>query len=400
MPRPRLLATLLATHLALLVATAADAAPRAAWPARPIELALAHAHGHSRTLDVELAGGRHTMLFDTGGGVTAISPALARQLGCATTGTNVGLRMTGQRIDAPLCRDIEIRIGGQVIRTEAAVIDLAAILGKGGPQVDGMVSLATLDGLAVSLDLAHDRLWIESKRSLAARTKRATTLAFRRATGVGGGQLSPFVGVTTPGGIVWLELDSGHGGTTFVAPGAAALLGVAESAASGEADLQLSSALSVHVPVITRKDLVFDGVLSAATVTRATWTLDLSADTLWVGAIAPILQLPATAPRAVRPLASDPTGVYEVALVVQGTRAPHLLGVRRDGTRWIGEMRRLGEDETVRLEDVKVDGATLTVTLPLRPPTPMQITFEGLDGRGTWGDPKARGGAVTATKRQ
>jgi hypothetical protein len=29
----------------------------------------------------------------------------------------------------------------------------------------------------------------------------------------------------------------------------------------------------------------------------------------------------------------------------------------------------------------------------------MRITFDGVEGKGTWGDPKARGGAVTATKR-
>ena len=192
----------------VLVFSAADAAP---WPTKPIEIALEHPRGaHHRTMQVEIDGVSHSMLFDTGGGVTAISPTLAKQLNCQTTATSIGLRMTGERVETPLCRDIELRVGGLVIHTEAAVIDLAGMLGKDGPHVDGMVSLATLDGFAVSLDLAHDKVTIESARSLAARTKKATAVPFRRATGLSGGQLSPFAGVASKGGTVWVELDSGH----------------------------------------------------------------------------------------------------------------------------------------------------------------------------------------------
>jgi hypothetical protein len=390
----------LAVALLTVSALTAFAAPRPSWPSKPIEVSLQHSRGHARTIEVEIAGARHTMLFDTGGGVTAISPALARELGCATTGNSVGLRMTGDRVDTPLCRDIELRVGGQLLHTEAAVIDIAAMLPKDASKVDGMISLSTLDGLAVSLDLAHDKLWLESKRSLAARTKKATPLAFRRATGIGGGQLSPFVGVTTAGGTVWLEVDSGHGATTFVTPNAGKLLGLSDVAAtSGELDLQLSSVLSARVPVVVRKDLVLDGVLSSATVARAIWTFDLRSDALWVGAITPILVLPAAAVRPVTPPTTDPTGIYEISLVVGGAPAPHVLRVSRDGNRLVAEMRGIGEDEVVRIDEVKLEGSTLTIVLPLRQPAPMRITFDGVEGKGTWGDPKARGGAVTATKR-
>lgn len=381
-----------------LLTFSAFAAPRPSWPSKPIEISLQHSRGHARTIQVEIAGAGHTMLFDTGGGVTAISPALARELGCATTGNSVGLRMTGDRVDTPLCRDIELRVGGQLLHTEAAVIDIAAMLPKDASKVDGMISLSTLDGLAVSLDLARDKLWLESKHSLAARTKKATPVAFRRATGIGGGQLSPFVGVTTAGGTVWLEVDSGHGATTFVTPNAGKLLGLSD-VASGEVDLKLSSVLSARVPVVVRKDLVLDGVLSSATVARAIWTFDLRSDALWVGAITPILVLPVAATKPVTPPTTDPTGIYEVSLVVGGAPAPHVLRVSRDGNRLVAEMRGIGEDEVVRIDEVKLEGSTLTIVLPLRQPAPMRITFDGVEGKGTWGDPKARGGAVTATKR-
>lgn len=380
-----------------LLASPVAAAPGPSWPTKPVEIVLDHGRGHARTIQVDIAGTRHTMLFDTGGGVTAISPALAQELGC-TSGTSIGLRMTGERVDTPLCRDLELRVGGQLVHTEAAVIDLAAMLPKDGPEVAGMISLSTLDGLAVSLDLAHERLWIESKASLAARTKKATSLAFRRATGISGGQLSPFVGVPTSGGTVWLEVDSGHGAPTFVTPNASKLLGVPKAAATGEVDLRLAPRLTAHVPVVVRKDLVLDGVLSAATVARTVWTFDLRSDALWVGAVAPLLALPTPA-KSVTPPSSDPTGIYEVSLVIQGAAAPHVVRVSREGSRLVADMRSLGEDEVVRIEDVKLEGATLTFVLPLRQPAPMRITFDGVSGTGTWGDPVARGGAVTATKR-
>lgn len=378
--------------LLVLFTSIAHAAPT--WPAKPIEITLDHPRGgHARTIQAELGGARHTMLFDTGGGVTAISPALARELGCTATGTSIGLRMTGERVEVPLCRDIEVRVGGLAIRTEAAVIDLGAMLGKQGPTVDGMISLATLDDLAVTLDLARERLWIESPRSLAARTKQATSVPFRRATGIGGGQLSPFAGVRTPKGTVWLEVDSGHGGTTFVSPNAASLLGAPDG---GEAELALGK--PSHLPLVVRKDLVLDGVLSAATLARTTWTFDLRGDALWVGALASIPAIPSRT-STVRPPNLDPIGTYEVALAIGGKPAPHVLRVQREGAKLRAEMRALGEDEVVRIDDVTLSGATLTLVLPMRTPTPLRITFEGLTGSGTWGDPAARGGTVTATKR-
>jgi hypothetical protein len=379
------------------VLVSSSAAAAASWPAKPIEIRLEHPRGaHHRTVPVEIAGGTHSMLFDTGGGVTAISPALAKQLNCQITGTSIGLRMTGERVETPLCRDVELRVGGLVIRTEAAVIDLAGMLGKNGPQVDGMVSLATLDGFAVSLDLSHDKVTIESARSLVTRTKKATKVPFRRATGLSGGQLSPFAGVATKGGTVWLEIDSGHGGSaTFVSPQAATLLG---DAGHGEVNLELGARLDAHTPVVVRKDLVLDGVLSAAMVARSTWTFDLRSDALWVGAIAPIVSLPATTASNVTPPDRDPTGVYELSLVVGGTAAPHVVRVRREDRGLVAEMRALGADETVRIDDVKLEGSTLVVVLPLRTPAPMRITFDGLDGTGTWGD-ASRGGKVTAKKR-
>lgn len=379
---------------AVVLASSADAAP---WPTKPIEIALArHPGAHHRIVQVDIGGATHSMLFDTGGGVTAISPALAKQLSCESTGTSIGLRMTGERVETPLCRDIELRVGGQLIHTEAAVIDLAAMLGKDGPKVDGMVSLATLDGFAVSLDLARDTLTVESARSLAARTKKATTVPFRRATGSSGGQLSPFAGLATKDGTVWLEVDSGHGGSaTFVSPQAAKLLG---DAGRGEVDLTFAPKLVAHAPIVVRKDLVLDGVLSAATLARSTWTFDLRSDALWVGPFAPIVALPATPPSRVSAPHVDPVGVYEVSLTVGKAAAPHVMRVRREDRRLVAEMRGLGEDETVRIDDVKLEGTTLVVVLPLRAPAPMRITFDGLEGTGTWGD-ASRGGKVTATKK-
>lgn len=384
--------------LALVAGAVHDASAVPKWPARPIELQLQAAPGRLHLLDTKVGGQPRKMMFDTGGGITAISPALAREIGCQTTGNVTGLRFTGQRLDSPVCRGVELEVGGIAIRTDVAVMDLGALLGKNAPPVDGMVSLATLSGLAVTLDLASSRLWVESKSSLAARTRKMTELAFRPATGVDGGQLSPFLGVNTPRGTVWLEWDSGNGASTFVSSGAASLLGVPDGAASGEVELALAPSRRVHAPVVVRKDLVIDGVLSAAVVARGIWTLDLAANRCWAGPIADILHLPATA--AAAPRSSDLAGVYELALMIQGKSVPHVLGVRREAGAWIAELRALGDDETVRLENVQVTGNELKATLPLRPPAPLQLSFEGPTGKGSWGEPKARGGAVTATKRR
>lgn len=96
-----------------------------------------------RTVKVVVAGDTLDFLFDTGGGVTVISPALAARIGCTPAGRFSGYRMHGQRLERPVCRGVALQVGGVSSRRDAAVMELQPY-GPQGPRVHGMVSLHTL----------------------------------------------------------------------------------------------------------------------------------------------------------------------------------------------------------------------------------------------------------------
>lgn len=58
-------------------------AAASAQTGKPVEINLEHdALGKAPTINVQIGGKTYSFLFDTGGGVTAISPAIAKEIGC------------------------------------------------------------------------------------------------------------------------------------------------------------------------------------------------------------------------------------------------------------------------------------------------------------------------------
>jgi len=365
-------------------------------PVTPVTIPLRRVAGRLRAVRVRVGGDSVDFLFDTGNGTTLISDTLAARLGCTPVGRSVGFRMTGERLSGPACDGVSYDVGGRHVTTRAGVARMADLLGGDAHGLQGVLSLQAFAGFTVTLDLAHDRLVVETPASAASRTRGMRELPARLATGPAGADLDLFVGVPVAATTLWMEWDSGHQAPTFVAPHAARLLGLPDSVKRADATLALGT--TVVAPVAVR-DVIYDGVLSAALLERATWTADLARGRLWVSDVAPIATLPRTPPSAVAPPATDPVGVYEMTAVVQGRAQPGVLTIWRENGTLRGAVRGVGEEGANELRDVRADGARLTYELMLGAPTPVKIDFDGLVGTGTWGDPAARGGAVRAVKR-
>jgi hypothetical protein len=355
-----------------------------------------------QTVRVTVAGETYDFLFDTGGGVTAISPAIAAKLGCAAQGRSRGHRMSGEYLEAPACRGVALSVGGHATVVEAAVMELKPYGDAPVPPVHGMISLHTFAGRALTLDLAHARVTLETPASLEGRVRRMTPLRSRIATGLNGGDLTAYVAVPADGGELWMLWDSGNHATTFVAPFAAPLLGLADTVPDrtrGVASLVLAPGLTVRAPVQARR-IVRDGVLAASVLARAAWTVDLADGRMWVGPVAPLLERPAAATAAVAPPRMDPTGWYDLTLVVGADRQEAVLRVERaPGAGLAARLRFLGEDREFALRDVRARGDSLAFELPMRQAYPVRLAFRDLAGSGTWGDPATRGGIVEVVKR-
>jgi hypothetical protein len=383
---------------ALGAAGPAPVAPPAAADS-PVVIPLHHYRGWLRTVRVRVGADTLDFLFDTGGGVNVVSPAVAEKLGCTPAGRSVGFRMTGEQLSGPVCADVELGVGPLRVRGEAGVGDMMRFMGKDAPPIHGMISLRAFAGRAVTLDLAHDRLVVETPASLAQRTAGMTPLPVRLATGPSGAELTAFVGMRVGDAPLWLEWDSGHQARTFLARHAARLLGVADGAESAEVEMPLGDAPPTLVPVQV-KDVIHDGILNAGTLNRAVWTLDLASARMWVSPLNTLLTLPPASPDPV-PFSRDPTGGYDFDIVVRGHHQPGLLLVSRgsDGA-LTAALRGVGDDFMTTVRDLRAEGNELRFEILVPQPTPVRLTFDGVVGAGTWGDgTPEHGGEARAVKR-
>jgi hypothetical protein len=349
-----------------------------------------------RTVRVVVAGDTLDFLFDTAAGFTTITPELAARIGCVPSGRVSGRRMTGQPIEAPVCHDVALGVGGERLRADAAVLDAQPYRGRERP-VHGIISVHTLLGRPITLDMTRGELVLETAASAARRVRGLTPLRMRLATGESGGSATPFVAVRAGGTELWFEWDSNHTATTFVAPWAARALSLPDTS-GGDVTLQFGRQLPVRAPVEVKPSLIHDGVLSAEFVARGVWTLDAAAERLWVTPLTPLLE-PPPAVAEVHPPAADPTGWYDLTLTVDGRPQRAAVQVRRVGGELSAALRFAGSERVFALRDVRAAGGTLEFGLPMRATYPVRLRFDGVRGTGSWGDPAQRGGEAVARKR-
>lgn len=237
-----------------------------------------------RTVDVTIAGQTHPFLFDTGGGLTAISPALAEAIGCEPWAQIVGFRMTGEKVAMPRCDDVAIRIGDQALTVpNAGVFDLTPLLPPGSA-IAGLVGLDVLATQPFTLEIAERRLTFETPESLAERTEGATELPIRIGRQAGGLTLDVLVPVTTPRGTLWMLLDSGSDAPLQVSPPSAQALGLDPDESGQALTLRLAGANGEiqEESTVRVRDIILDGNIGAPIIRRWTLTLDLAGGKAWI----------------------------------------------------------------------------------------------------------------------
>lgn len=368
----------------------------------PAVIPLSSGSGHLRTIRVRVGRDTADYLFDTGGGVTVVSPQDSARLGCVVGGKGFGVRLTGEVLAGRKCANVALGIGPLTVTDDPGVMDLAKLLGPRAPAVRGQVSLKSFAGRLITLDLAHDRLIVETPASLSARVRSMTPVPVRLATGENGGQLTAYVGVRAQNGaMLWFEWDSENNASTLIAPYALAMLGGDTTQRASDVRLPLGAGRDVTMPVLLKKNMVHDGVLSAGFIERAVWTLDLEHGRMWVGPVSPLLELPHDSVARIVPPATDPVGVYESVVMVGGHPQRAVVEITRVNGALAGHSRPLGEDQPIALSDIVMSGSELSYKVMIPNPVPVHLTFDGLKGSGTWGDGGVqRGGAATSIKRR
>lgn len=283
---PFFLLTLFLPAPALLDRSGTEAPSQAsrASEAVPVELELAPYFGPLRTLRLSSGDFAAPFLFDTGGGGTVLSLESAKALTLEPFGRGTGFRHDGTRVDGPRAGPVELASGAYRRRGEVGVFDLATMLG-GLPPVGGIVALDFFREQAVTIDLAHNRLTLETPASLAARAKGAAELELRLAHQASGASLDVMVGIEGLHGTLWFELDSGNVAPVLVAPHAFVELGLDVPRIGTKSTQELPVlGLGLLKTEVECKELIYDGLLNAAFFERHVVTLDLVHARAWARA--------------------------------------------------------------------------------------------------------------------
>ncbi len=247
----------------------------------PLELYL----GVLPSLEVRFAGGEHTMLLDTGGGLTVVTPATAAAIGCHPWGRLTGFRMRGDRVDMRRCDRVTLSVEGRRVHlSEAGVWDFGTALPKNAPPLAGSIALDAFAHRAVTLDLAKRRLIIETRSSLAARLRRehavAAPVRFERE--INGASVVPLLGIDTPKGRLWMEIDSGSDGEVIVNRPLAHALGLdPRDSRPQPMTAPIARGLRLQAPA-RLTDLVIDGDIGEPVLRRWVITVDLAHGKLWL----------------------------------------------------------------------------------------------------------------------
>ena len=235
------------------------------------------------TVRAEVGGSVHRLLLDTGGGTTFVSDATARAAGCTPWGRRTGYNMFGKRLDGPACGGLGVSIGGRHYTTASTGIVNMAALNPADSALDGIAALDLFEGRAITLDFAHGRITVESPASLRERVAAMRPLPIRLKREVDGLALAVVVAVPTRKGSLWLELDSGNGGTVLVSKPVADLVGL-DSSVSGRqaADFPVSDGVRVRTTDAFTPDMIMDGNLGMPFLRHWIVTVDLRSGAGWI----------------------------------------------------------------------------------------------------------------------
>lgn len=163
------------------------------------------------TVRGSIAGHEGTFLFDTGSGVSNITPQFANKIGCKPWGQISGLRMNGQRLDMQRCDNVSIRLGTyQSKPATIGVFDLGKVLPSSMSGIDGTIALDVFASRSLRFSCAQHNLQILDPISLAKTTAGERPIPIHIVRDAEGMALTVNLPVRTASGIAWFELDSGN----------------------------------------------------------------------------------------------------------------------------------------------------------------------------------------------
>ena len=235
----------------------------------------------SVALRVEVGGKERLFQFDTGGAVSFISPEIAKELACEKGARIVGFRMTGDKLEAPRCDNVALRIGGHSFNVPVAGVYQVGEFNAKGVTIDGLLALDIFAGRTITMDFAGQRLIVETPETAAARARAGTELPAKLVREVGGNGLAVDVQVPSPMGPLGFQLDSGNGGTLLIAKPYAAAFGFDPDKGPRVGSFSIGKGITASGFVMPA-GITLDGNLGMPFLKNYLVTIDLAAARVWL----------------------------------------------------------------------------------------------------------------------
>jgi hypothetical protein len=267
-------------ELFLLLGTAV---PVAAAPDRPVTIKL-EPWRTRWVLPATIAGKPHKYLLDTAAGVSLASTRSLQDAGCTPWGRMTGYNMMGNRSDGPRCDGIVLQVGGIALTPPVVgTVDMGADNPKDAA-LDGIIGLNAFDGRTVTIDFAGGTLTMETAASRAARVATMTPIRVRLKREADGAALAVVTAVPTAKGALWMELDSGNGGTILVSKPVAALVGMdPKQDGKQPAHFTVAKGVVADTAEAFSPDMIMDGNLGMPFLRNWVVTFDLKDGRAWIG---------------------------------------------------------------------------------------------------------------------
>jgi hypothetical protein len=230
-----------------------------------------------------IKGREELFVMDTGGGLTAVSPEAAAQIGCEPWGQLTGFRMRGDRLDLKRCDNVEIDAGGILLRLPTAGIwDFNKMLPKDAAPIAGNVGLDAFAGRVITLDIGNRQLVIETPKSLLARIAAAKEVPVQFIKEAEGYSTTIAAALDTAKGRIWMHLDSGDDVPITIGSHVASAVGL-DPQKKGAQPLDTSLVGGIVLRGSARvKDIIFDGNIGAPIISGWVMTIDMVHQRLWI----------------------------------------------------------------------------------------------------------------------
>lgn len=237
--------------------------------------------GKLRTVSAQLGFQPISLLLDTGGGQTLLTPKAAQRLGLQPCGRSISYRMNGEQVS------FEQRLAGPLVvgplfnkKLKIGIFNLDSLLPPGLPEVDGILALDVFSTNPFSLHMAENHLIFESPISLAPRLEGLKTVHIQTATGMDGNSLTIFVPCQTKSGQeAWFLLDSANLDAILIDRHLRPEFDIYSGGT--QAVLQFGGASPEPYDVSVRP-LIYDGVLNAEFFEKHLLTFDLERKQMWI----------------------------------------------------------------------------------------------------------------------